>query len=63
MQYHHSMETAKKNEIDPYNYLLYVLSIRPYYGKSLSPINRKSRYRWSDKVQNRYSNVAKIAAE
>ena len=57
------VETAKANGIDPYNYLLYVLSVLPYYGKSLSHELLETQIPWSDEVQNRYRNAAKIATE
>ena len=57
------VETAKANRIDPYNYLLYVLSVLPYYGKSLSHELLEAQMPWNDEVQNRYRNAAKIATE
>ena len=57
------VETTKANGIDPYNYLLYVLSVLPYYGKSLSHELLEAQMPWSNEVQSRYRNVAKIATE
>lgn len=57
------VETAKANGIDPYNYLLYVLSVLPYYGKSLSHELLEAQIPWGNEVQNRYRNAAKIATE
>jgi transposase len=44
-------------------YLLYVLSVLPYYGKSLSHELLEAQMPWNDEVQNRYRNAAKIATE
>ena len=44
-------------------YLLYVLSVLPYYGKSLSHELLEAQMPWSNEVQSRYRNVAKIATE
>ena len=57
------VETAKANGIDPYNYLLYVLSVLPYYGKSLSHELLEAQMPWGSEVQSRYGNVARIATE
>lgn len=57
------VETAKANGIDPYNYPLYVLSVLPDYGKSLSHELLEAHMPWSNEVQNRYRNAAKIATE
>ena len=57
------VETAKANGIDPYNYLLYVLSVLPYYGKSLSHELLEAQMHWGSEVQSRYGNVARIATE
>lgn len=57
------VETAKANGIDPYNYLLYVLSVLPYYGKPLSHELLEAQMPWSGEVQSRYGNVARIATE
>ena len=56
-------KTAKANRIDPYNYLLYVLPVLPYYGKSLSHELLEPQMRWSNEVQNRYHNTATVAIE
>ena len=57
------VETAKANMIDLYNYLLYVLSVLQYYGKSLSHELLETQMPWSSEVQNRYRNAQKIATE
>ena len=57
------VETAKANGIDPYNYLLYVLSVLPYYGKSLSHELLEAQMPWSNEVQSRYRNATNTAAE
>lgn len=54
------VETAKANGIDPYNYLLSVL---PYYGKSLAHELLESQMPWGSEVQSRYRNTVKVAAE
>jgi len=44
-------ETAKANWIDPYNYLLYVLPVLPYYGKSLSHELLEPQMRWTTRCK------------
>ena len=48
------VETAKANGIDPYDYLFYVLSVLPYFGKSVSHERLDSLMPWADEVQNTY---------
>ena len=57
------VETAKANGIDPYNYLLYVLSVLPYYGKSLSHELLEAQMPWSNEVQSRYRNAVNESTE
>ena len=57
------VETTKANGIDPYNYLLYVLSVMPYYGKSLSHELLEAQMPWSNEVQSSYRNATNTAAE
>lgn len=48
------VENAKANGIDPYNYLFYVLSVLPYFGKSVSHERLETLMPWGDEVQQRY---------
>ena len=48
------VETAKANGIDPYDYLFYVLSVLPYFGKSVSHERLASLMPWADEIQDRY---------
>ena len=57
------VETAKANGIDPYNYLLYVLSVLPYYGKSTSHEMLKSAMPWSSEVQQQIGKEAQTETE
>ena len=45
------VETAKANGLDPYDYLLYALSVLPYYGKSASHEMLETAMPWSSEVQ------------
>lgn len=57
------VETAKANRIDPYDYLLYVLSVLPYWGKSTSHESLESLMPWSSEVQQRYGKEATTGTE
>ena len=48
------VETAKANGIEPYNYLLCVLSTLPYWGKSVSHDMLETLMPWGSEVQQRY---------
>ena len=49
------VETAKANGIDPYSYLLYVLSMMPYGGNTPSHDFLESLMPWSSEIQKRYN--------
>ena len=57
------VETAKANGIDPYDYLFYVLSVLPYYGKSVSHELLEAQMPWSSEVQQRFSKEAQTESE
>ena len=57
------VETAKANGIDPYDYLFYVLSVLPYYDKSVSHERLETPMPWSKEVQQRYREGAQVEAE
>ena len=57
------VETAKANGLDPYDYLLYALSVLPYYGKSTSHEMLETAMPWSSEVQQRIGKNAKIESE
>ena len=57
------VETAKANGIDPYDYLFYVLSVLPYYGKSVSHERLETLMPWSKEAQQRYREGAQVEAE
>ena len=54
------VETAKANGIDPYDYLLYVLSVLPYYGKSVSHEILDTMTPWSREVQQQFGKEAQM---
>ena len=54
------VETAKANGIDPYDYLFYVLSVLPYFGKSVSHERLDSLMPWANEVQNRYADNSQL---
>lgn len=49
------VETAKANGIDPYDYLLHVLSLLPYFGKSQAHEKLETLMPWHSEVQQRYN--------
>ena len=57
------VETAKANGLDPYDYLLYALSVLPYYGKSTSHEMLDSAMPWSSEVQQRIGKEAQAERE
>ena len=57
------VETAKANGIEPYNYLLCVLSTLPYWGKSVSHDMLETLMPWGSEVQQRYQKTAQPEAE
>lgn len=57
------VETAKANGLDPYDYLFYVLSVLPYYGRSISHERLETLMSWSNEVQQRYGEEAQAEAE
>jgi len=57
------VETAKANGIDPYDYLLYAMSVLSYYGKSTSHEMLESAMPWSDVVQQRIHKEAQTQSE
>ena len=57
------VETAKANGIDPYDYLFYVLSVLPYYGKSVSHELLEAQMPWSSEVQQRFGKEAQTESE
>ena len=57
------VETAKANGLDPYDYLLYALSVLPYYGKSTSHEMLETAMPWSSEVQQRNGKNAKTEKE
>ena len=48
------VETAKANGLDPYDYLLYVLSMMPYLGKSPAQDRLESLMPWAPEIQEKY---------
>ena len=48
------VETAKANGLEPYDYLLYVLSVMPYLGKSPAHDKLETLMPWSPEVQKYY---------
>lgn len=52
------VETAKANGLDPYDYLLYALSVLPYYGNSTSHEMLETMMPWSSEVQQRIGKEA-----
>jgi hypothetical protein len=54
------VETAKANGIDPYDYLLYVLSVLPYHGKSVSHEILDTMMPWSREVQQQFGKEAQM---
>ena len=57
------VETAKANGLDPYEYLLYALSVLPYCGKSISHEMLESTMPWSSEVQQRIGKQAQTENE
>ena len=57
------VETAKANGLDPYEYLLYALSVLPYYGKSIPHEMLESTMPWSSEVQQRIGKKAQTESE
>lgn len=57
------VETAKANGIDPYDYLFCVLSVLPYFGKSVSHDRLETLMPWSNEVQQRYGKETQTEAE
>lgn len=57
------VETAKANGLDPYDYLLYALSVLPYYGKSTSHEMLETAMPWSSEVQQQIGKKAKTESE
>ena len=57
------VETAKANGLDPYDYLLYALSVLPYYGKTTSHEMLESAMPWSSEVQQRIGKEAQTESE
>ena len=57
------VETAKANGLDPYDYLLYALSVLPYYGKSIPHEMLESTMPWSSEVQQRIGKKAQTESE
>ena len=57
------VETAKANGLDPYDYLLYALSVLPYYGKSASYEMLETAMPWSSEVQQRIGKQAQVETE
>ena len=49
------VETAKANDIDPYDYLFYTLSVLPYFGKSPSHERLETLMPWAGEIQQRYN--------
>lgn len=48
------VETAKANGVDPYDYLLHVLTVLPYFGKDISNATLETLMPWSAEVQGMY---------
>ena len=57
------VETAKASGIDPYDYLFYVLSVLPYYGKSTSHEMLETLMPWSREVQQHCGDEAQAETE
>ena len=57
------VETAKANGLDPYDYLLYTLSVLPYYGKSTSHEMLETVMPWSSEVQQQIGKNTKTESE
>ena len=57
------VETATANGLDPYEYLLYALSVLPYYGKSIPHEMLESAMPWSSEVQQRIGKKAQTESE
>lgn len=57
------VETAKANGLDPYEYLLYALSVLPYCGKSISHEMLESTMPWSSEIQQRIGKKAQTENE
>ena len=54
------VETAKANRIDPYDYLLHILSLLPYFGKSPSHEQLETLMPWHTDIQKRYGPLSKM---
>lgn len=54
------VEAAKANRIDPYDYLLRILSLLPYFGKSPSHEQLETLMPWHTDIQKRYGPFAKM---
>lgn len=57
------VETAKANGIDPYDYLLHVLSLLPYFGKSPAHEKLGTLMPWHQEVQQRYNEKPQLETE
>lgn len=57
------VETAKANGIDPYDYLLHVLSLMPYFGKSPAHEKLETLMPWYQEVQQRYNEKPQLETE
>ena len=57
------VETAKANGLDPYDYLLYALSVLPYWGKSTSHEMLETAMPWSRDVQQRIGKEVQTESE
>ena len=57
------VETAKANGVEPYDYLLYVLSALPYFGKSVPHEKLETLMPWSVEIQQRCGEKTKSGTE
>ena len=48
------VETAKANGLEPYDYLFYILSLLPYYGKNISHTDLDNLMPCSSTIRERY---------
>ena len=55
-----TVETAKANGLDPCHYLMYVLTLMPYLGKSPSHDELENLMPWATDIQNEYAHRTEV---